>query len=184
MKTPRLSKRFVVAAAAVMLTFLGGGCATPAKSTAMVAQNPVVKAQHSESVSVSVGGGAETSSLGASNVSNQDFAEAIKLSIEQSKLFANVVPDGTTPDYQIHVQIVRLDRPIFGTSFTVNMEATWRLLDGGNQKVLWEKAITSSYTATMGDAFAGVTRLRLANEGAARLNIANAIKHMSSVTLP
>lgn len=167
-----------------MLTFLGGGCATPAKSTAMVAQNPLVETQHAESVSVSVSGGAETSSLGASNVSNQDFADAIKLSIEQSKLFANVVPDGMTPDYQIYVQIVRLDRPTFGTSFTVNLEATWRLVGAKDQKVIWEKAITSSYTATMGDAFAGVTRLRLANEGAARTNIANAIKHMSSVTLP
>lgn len=44
--------------------------------------------------------------------------------------------------------------------------------------------ITSSFTGTMSDAFAGVTRLRLATEGAARNNIRDAIAQMSVLTLP
>jgi hypothetical protein len=35
----------------------------------------------------------------------------------------------------------------------------------------------------MGDAFAGVTRLRMAVEGAARENIANGLKEISSLNL-
>ena len=43
------------------------------------------------------------------------------------------------------------------------------------------KAILSSYTANMSDSFAGVTRLRLAVEGAARENIASGLKEISNL---
>jgi Lipopolysaccharide-assembly len=142
-----------------------------------------VATKHIESLSVTVTGGSETSALGASKISNEDFAEAVKNSIAQSGLFAKIVPAGQS-DYQLEVQIVRLDQPMFGTSFTVNLEATWRLVHPEDQKVVWEKAITSSSTATMSDAFSGVTRLRLANEGAARNNIQDAIAQMSALSLP
>ncbi len=164
------------------LALLFGGCATPSKPTAMVADAVQATNRNHASVVVNVTGGAETSSLGASNIANQDFAEAIKSSITQSGLFSSVA--GESGDYQLNAQIVRLDRPMFGISFTVNMEVTWRLLRTGNQAVVWEKAISSSFTATMGDAFAGVTRLRLANEGAARANIQDAITQMGALTLP
>ena len=147
-----------------------------------VAAAPVAT-KHAESLTVTVTGGSATSSLGASKISNQDFAEAIKNSIAQSGLFAKIVSTGQS-DYQLEVQIVRLDQPMFGASFTVNLEATWRLLRVGDQKLVWEKAITSSSTAAWNAAFAGVTRLRLANEGAARNNIQEAIAQMSALPLP
>jgi hypothetical protein len=158
--------------------------ASPSSPAAMTttAAAPVAT-KHAESLSVTVTGGSETSSLGASKISNRDFAEAITNSITQSGLFAKVISTGQS-DYQLQVQIVRLDQPMFGTSFTVNLEATWRLLHSGDQKVVWEKAITSSSTATFSDAFSGVTRLRLANEGAARNNIQEAIVLMSALPLP
>jgi hypothetical protein len=174
------------------LTCAGGaalllcGCVTasPSSPAAMttVAAAPVA-AKHTESLGVTVTGGSETSALGASKISNEDFAEAIKNSIGQSGLFAKIVSTGQS-DYQLDVQIVRLDQPMFGTSFTVNLEATWRLMHSGDQKLIWEKAITSSSTATFSEAFSGVTRLRLANEGAARNNIQEAIADMSALALP
>lgn len=164
------------------LALLCSGCATPSKPTAMVAETAQVANRHNASVAVQVSGGAETSSLGASNISNQDFAEAIKSSIAQSGLFSSVVAEGSA--YQLYAQIVRLDRPTFGTSFTVNLEVTWRLLRTGDQELVWEKAISSSFTATMGDAFVGVTRLRLANEGAARANIKDALTQIGALNLP
>ncbi|MBL9187742.1 MAG: hypothetical protein JNK23_09710 [Opitutaceae bacterium] len=162
--------------------FFLGGCATASNSTAMIATSAAPANKHTGSVSVNVTGGAETSAMGASNISNTDFASAIQASITQSQLFAKILAEQS--DYRLDVQIVRLDRPMFGTSFTVNLEATWRLFRRGEPKPVWEKAVASSFTATMGDAFAGVTRLRLANEGAARANIKDAIAQMGTLTLP
>lgn len=159
-----------------------GGCASASKPEAMVAASAFGVKPHPQSVSINVTGGAETSAMGASNISNADFAEAIKTSILQTKLFAQVL-GADASDYQLDVQIVRLDRPTFGLTFTVNLEADWRLRRRSDQTVVWEKAITSSFTANMGDAFAGVTRLRLANEGAARENIKQAIQQMSALSL-
>lgn len=173
---------FPVCASAVVLALFVGGCATPSQPSAMVVAAETTT-QHPYSVSIAVTGGGETSSMGASNISSSDFAEAIRKSITESKLFAQIMDGAAASDYQLEVQIVRLDRPSFGTSFTVNLEATWRLVHRADQQVVWEKAVMSSFTATMGDAFAGVKRLRLANEGAARNNIASAIREMSALQL-
>lgn len=174
--------RSLVAVALATFGLFLGGCATPSNSSAMVPKVAPAARKHPEAVGVAVTGGSATSSMGASKISDQDFAEAIRSAITQSGLFARTV-EGGKGDYQLEVQIVRLDQPLFGASFTVKLEATWRLRRGADKAVLWEKAIESSFTATMGDAFVGTTRLRLANEGAARQNIEEAIKQMAGVDL-
>jgi len=58
--------------------------------------------------------------------------------------------------------------------FTVKMEAAWSLKKADGTVVMQE-SIKSEGTATMGDAFVGAERLRLANEAAARANIAAAL---------
>lgn len=45
------------------------------------------------------------------------------------------------------------------------------------------KSITSSYTASMGDSLVGVTRLRLAVEGAARNNIKQGLEAIAAMNL-
>lgn len=165
-----------IAAAGLLL----GGCATASNPTSMIPTVAAPAHKHSESVSVQVTGGSATSALGASNIADQDFAQAISTAITQSGLFAKIA---TSPagDYQLDVQIVRLDRPSFGLSFTVTLEANWRLKRGN--ELVWEKAVQSSFTATAGDSLVGVTRLRLANEGAARNNINDAIVQMGALDL-
>lgn len=168
---------------AVAMVFVFSGCATASQPAAMTADfSAAAVKKHPVSASLQVSGGGETSAMGASNISNADFAAAIKSSIEQSGLFAKLSDD--SGDYRLTAHIVRLDRPMFGASFTVELEVNWRLMRASDQKVVWEKAIRASFTATMGDAFVGTTRLRLANEGAARANIKDAIDQMSALTLP
>ncbi len=161
-----------------------GGCATPAQSNAMVPTSlgPVTK--HPESLSVSVTGGSETSAAGASQISSADFAAALSQSIQQSGLFAKIIPAGQSGDYQLQVAIVRLQQPMFGFSMTATIETSWTLTRLSDHAAIWRKAITTSHTAKAGEAFAGVTRLRLATEGAARDNIQDAITQMSVVALP
>jgi hypothetical protein len=57
------------------------------------------------------------------------------------------------------------------------------LTDTQSSKAVWSKNIESEYTAKPGEAFAGIKRLRLANEGAARENIRQAIAAMAAMAL-
>jgi hypothetical protein len=170
-------------AALTALAVLSGGCATASKPAAMAVAAPTgIVNTHAASVSLSVAGGKETSSAGASQISNADFAEAIRASIEASRVFAQVL--GTdAADYRLDVMIVRLSQPMFGFDMKVDLEANWTLSRHRDGKVLWQKPIATTYTATTKDAFAGVTRLRLANEGAARANIEEALRQISRLTL-
>lgn len=159
-----------------------GGCAT-ATQPAQMATGPVaVQNQSQGSVLVQVAGGNETNPLWKSQISNADFAAAIRKSISESKLFARIA-DAMPGDYRLDVMIARIQQPSFGASFSVSMECSWRLTHVPENAVVWEKAVTSSFTASMGDAFVGVTRLRLATEGAARANIADALAQIGRLQL-
>lgn len=179
----RNSCALILAGALLAVSLFFSGCATPSTSADM-AVAPTMRVQtHAATVSVTVTGGHATSSVGASQISNEDFAQAVQQSIESSGLFAKILPAGAA-DYNLAVFIVRLQQPMFGFSMTVTMEASWSLTRKSDHAVVWQKDLATTYTAKASDAFAGVTRLRLANEGAARANIAQAIDAMSRLTLP
>lgn len=161
-----------------------GGCASPAQSNSMVAPGMGSVTKHAEAVSINVTGGSPTTATSASQISNEDFASALSESIRQSGLFSKIVPTGQADDYHLDVAIVRLQQPMMGFSMTATIETNWSLVKQSDRTVVWRKAITSSHTAKTGEAFAGVKRLRLATEGAARANIKDAITQLSAVTIP
>jgi len=134
------------------------------------------------SLSVKTGGGNETSALGSSEISNEDLRAAIEKSVTQTALFKEVVK-GKSGDYELSVSVVKLTKPLFGGSFTVEMEAGWSLIKTSDKSVLMRKSVTSSHTATMGDSLVGVTRLRLAVEGAARNNIKQGLEAISALDI-
>jgi|TARA_Y100000780_G_scaffold210420_1_gene208700 hypothetical protein len=134
------------------------------------------------SVSVNVLGGKETSAMDKSQISNEAFMQAIADSLYKSGLFSKII-HGKNADYLLNVMIFNLAQPSFGFSFTVKMEAVWSLAHADSKKVLMRESVRSSFTATTGDAFAGVTRLRIATEGAAQENIRLGIKKLSQLNL-
>jgi hypothetical protein len=144
---------------------------------------PAGAVHHSkETVSVVVTGGKETSSTAASQISSKDFAEALRDSIEKSGLFSKAMdtPGGT---YKLGAYIGELAQPVLGFDMTVTMEVGYTLTDTRSGKAVWKKSIRSTYTATTKDAFVGATRLQMANEGAARKNIEEAITEISKLDL-
>lgn len=184
MPTTRISSlRQAVGLGAGLVALFLGGCATASNSASMAAPPMEVANKHAGSVSVNVTGGAETSSMGASKIGNTEFADAISSSITQSGLFAKLAATGQADDYHLDVMLVRLDQPMFGFSMTVTIESNWVLTRVSDKTVVWQKAVISTYTAKAGDAFAGTTRLRLANEGAARVNIKDALTQIGALTL-
>lgn len=158
------------------------GCASGAKPEAMFVRINVPVHQSQSDVSVAVIGGKETSKMWVSQISDQDFAQALQDSIMHAGLFKKVTTSSPTA-YKLDAFIVRMNQPIFGASMTVSMEVNYSLTRTNPKEVVWQKAVTSTYTAPVSEAFIGATRLRKANEGAARKNIEQAINEMSQLQL-
>ena len=159
------------------------GCASPAKSGAMTPTGLALEKTHPYSVRIEVRGGRSTNAaMDAPQISNEAFAQAIADAILQNRLFSEIAqsPSGK---YLLRVEILSLEQPVFGFNMTVRLETAWELLNTETGKPVLRESIVSSYTAKAGDSFVGVTRCRLATEGAARENIEQGILKISRLTL-
>ena len=148
-----------------------GGCATAAKPEAMIVNtqasdkpfpSPLMHAMCVRTVS----GGEKTNPLWVSKVDNDGFRSALSSSLASAGL--NTGADGCP--YPIDVNLLGLSQPSIGFDMTVTAHVNYKVYDSKAQPVLLE-TIDSPFTATMKDAFVGVERLRLANEGAIRTSI-------------
>jgi hypothetical protein len=63
------------------------------------------------------------------------------------------------------------------------METAWSLTKTSDRSVALRKSVKSTGVATMGEAFAGVTRLRMAVEAATRNNIEQGLKAIAELNL-
>ncbi len=180
MNRPTGFRTLLVSAAVIVATLTG--CASPANREAMTPTRLQLGQTHDASVGVKTSGGAETSGMEGSFISDADLKAAIESAIAQNAVFKQVV-QGDSGNYALLVSVVTLNRPLFGASFTVNLEAAWTLTKTGDRSIVFRKSLRSSHTATMGDAFAAVTRLRLAVEGAARKNIEQGLQEISKLKL-
>ena len=171
-----------VAYSLVAMAVVLGGCASPASRDAMSTDKLSVARKHAYSVSVETRGGGETGAMGSSNISNADLKGAIEQSIGQTGVFRSVV-QGKGGDYELTVTVTQLTKPMFGMSFTVTLETAWSLVKTSDRSVALRRAISSSHTAGAGDSMVGVTRLRLAVEGAARKNIAQGLEAIAALSL-
>jgi hypothetical protein len=176
-----LSKRSAAGATLIAVACLLAGCATATKPEAMVAEKVAVAHPSGSNVSIAVSGGKETSSMGASQVSNDAFSQALADSVTKSGLFTAVAASGGR--YKLTAFIGKVDQPMMGFSMTVKMEVSYVLTDTQSNKSVWSKNVASEYTAKASAAFAGVERLRLATEGAAKANIQQAITEMGQLQL-
>lgn len=168
-------------AALIAFACLLAGCATGARPEAMVAEKVAIAHPSSSDVSIVVSGGKATSSTGASQISDDAFAQALRDSITSSGLFSAITANGGR--YKLTAFIGKVDQPMMGFSLTVKMEVSYTLADTQSNRSVWSKNVASEYTAKVSDAFAAVERLRLANEGAAKANIHQAITEMAALQL-
>jgi hypothetical protein len=158
------------------------GCASPAKVSRMRAQAVLVPREQPFSVGVEAQGGKETNPALNSEISNDSFAEAIRNSIIKFGVFRSVVTTDNG-DYLLKAQIFDDEKPMFGLDMTMKMSVDWTIIHTSTQKIVFETTTYKSFTATMGDALVGITRLRLAEEGAARENIEDGLNQISQLKL-
>ncbi len=159
---------FVLGLSALQLS----GCATPAEVSSMTVhadqnlQAPTASPYFNNISTLPVTGGSETDPLWTSQVASEDFQSALKNTLRSARLLGSP----TDARYQLAATIIALDQPLIGFNMTVAMTVDYLLKDKLTGTIVFNEKINSSYTGTVGEAFVGVTRLRITNEGAVRQN--------------
>jgi hypothetical protein len=126
-----------------------------------------------------VKGGKETNPLWTSQISNTEFKQALEQSLTNAGFHSEA--SGGKARYSLQVQLEKVEQPLFGLDMTVTTLIRYILTDTVKNRVIVNQEVTSSYTGTFQDAFYGVKRLRLANEGSARNSISQVVTLLHGV---
>jgi len=124
-----------------------------------------------------VSGGEETNPAWTSEISNEAFSGAVKKSLANQGLLSE------KGKYRLQVNMLKVDQPLFGLDMTVTTHVQYVMTDTQNNSVILDETIIAPHTATIGDAFVGLTRLRLANEGSGKKNIDGLLEKLSELKI-
>jgi len=156
------------------------GCASGAKIENMIFQGKIKQYDanlQSEVEIASVSGGEKTNPAWTSEISNEAFLGAVKESLLKQGLLSE------SGKYKLQVKMQKVDQPLFGLDMTVTTHVQYVLTDATNSSIIFDEVIIAPYTATVGDAFAGIKRLRLANEGSGKKNIEGLLDKLSELEI-
>ena len=157
----------------LVLTVLLSSCATPAKVDNMsisAVDRYQFQADRPLSGRISVGtvtGGQDTNPMWTSEVGNTEFGSALRDSLETARLLNS---PGLS-EYELDAELLKVDQPMFGFTFNVKTEVLYVLRSKESGESILQQSINADGTATTGDAFAGVKRLRIATEKSIQENI-------------
>lgn len=159
------------------------GCATPAKVENMEVNN-TSKMHFAPSLSSAiavdkVSGGKKTNPMLKSQIGNSEFQGALKNSLKSFDLLSI----NKEPDYELSATIMDVEQPTFGLDAKVTSSIRYVLVEKSSDKVVFDEIIKAPYTAKFSDAFSGVTRLRMANEGSAKTNIVEFLHKLSTLKI-
>lgn len=118
-----------------------------------------------------VTGGQETNPMWKSNIGSPEFEQALEGSLRAVGLLA----PRQGGRYMLTAHLESVDQPFIGLSMTVVASVRYMVTERATGNEVFNKTLAVPYTASFGDAFLGVERLRLANEGAVRANITQLI---------
>lgn len=156
----------------LLLSLVLTGCASSAKVESMVVSGtPEQRIQPTplrQNISVlDVTGGKETNPMWTSQVSSGGFRAALEESLKEVGLFEM----GSLGEYHLTAHLEDLKQPLIGASLTVRATVSYTLHEKSTGKTIYQRRIELPYTAAFSDSLYAVTRLKLANEGAIRVNI-------------
>ncbi|MDX2103444.1 MAG: hypothetical protein SF002_13005 [Alphaproteobacteria bacterium] len=158
-------------------------CAQPAREAGMVI-GPVAESARlattvpalSSAVAVGqISGGSATNPMGMSQVDDATIRGALRASMTVHGILSN----DPNARYQIAGHLNELQQPFFGVDVTVTSNILWTLLDRISGAVVFREQVVTPYTARFSDAFVGVERLRLANEGAIKANLTKLFERLA-----
>jgi hypothetical protein len=161
--------RMILRAMAILA--LLAGCAQGARPSAMTvgaAPGPTLPEGSRLRDAVQVGavsGGGRTNPLWKSEVSDDDFRQALEQSLSLHEMLAG------RPRYVLDAQLVALEHPMIEVQANMTATVRYTLRAGAGGAAAWEQTLTTASGATLGDALSGPERLRLATERAMHENI-------------
>jgi len=170
-------KRSLAAAALLLL----GGCASGATVQGMTVTpadvpNRAVAAEFRGAIGIGVvTGGEDTNPLWTPEVGNEEFKQALRNSLEIQDLYA----DSAGSRYVLDAHLIDLDQPLMGFDTTVTSSVKYLLSERATKSAVLEEVVVSAHTTKMSESWYGVERLKLANEGSIRDNIAEFIRRLS-----
>lgn len=172
----------LVALLALSVSLLSG-CATPARTDQMFAQvSPAQRIANTplrNNVAVKdVSGGKDTNPMWMSNVGNSEFEQALEGSLRDAGLLSAGKQAGK---YLLTAHMEKVDQPMFGASMTVTATVNYVLTERATGKEVLNRTVSLPFTAAWNSSFVGSERLRLANEGAIRVNIGKIIEDMYAI---
>ena len=153
-------------------------CSTTPSAKRMRARELGLAHAHPASVGLHVEGGGGLDS----RISNEAFEEAVRASLAEAGVFSDVVRIDQA-DFRLDAILGDCRQPAGGFDMTVEMTVLWSLSTAEPARIVWQALVESQHTATVGDAFAGVVRMREATEGAARKNIEEALRRLAAADL-
>lgn len=176
-------KKLSLVSVLVLSVAVLSGCAAPARIDQMSAmatpQQRIAPTALRNNVAVrDVTGGKDTNPMWMSSVGNSEFEQALESSLRDAGLLSNGKQAGK---YQLVAHMQKLDQPLMGASMTVTATVNYSLVERSTGKEILNRTVSLPYTAAWNSSFVGTERLRLANEGAIKTNIAKIIEDLFAV---
>ncbi|MGB0928449.1 MAG: hypothetical protein ACPGVA_14635 [Pikeienuella sp.] len=159
-------------------------CAQPATvgsmATGDLALNTPANSPLLEGVCVSgVTGGQATNPLWVSKVDDNAFAGALRASLLANGLSA---PENDCA-FALTAELASMKQPLIGISMTVTANVNYAVQRAGAAQPDFTTNVTLPFTAKFSDAAIGAIRLRVANEGAIRVNIESMLRELAASPL-
>lgn len=122
---------------------------------------------------------------GPAMVTNEQFKEALVITLKKSNLFREVSTDKHC-DVDLYAEIVahgQAENGGVGLDYTSVMVVEYWLIETKNNKEIWRQGFNSRHKVTLAEAFSGATRTLKAQEGSVRKNLTQLIETLSSLEL-
>ncbi|WP_231566667.1 hypothetical protein [Vibrio variabilis] len=159
------------------------GCASPAQVKNMKVDESVNLAFDENLNSAielnQVGGGEETNPMWTSEIGNKEFEAALKSSLKSQYLLSR----DSQSIYELSATLMEVEQPTFGLDMEVTSTVRYILVEKSTNQIIFDELIKAPFTATFGDAFSGVERLKVANEGSAKSNITKFLQKLSQLKI-
>lgn len=134
----------------------------------MLKQNKrLSKFKENMSVSEITLGNANTS-LGTFQIDTSQVNAALTQSLINLGLYNS---DNTKARYKINANSFKIEQPLAGVDMEATCQINYQVIDTIQNKILYEKTLSTRHTTKFSEAFVGVKRLKLANEAAVKANI-------------
>ena len=172
----RLFRAARALAAVAALGALASGCASAARSTALVSELTTATLVTESSPLynnvgiVEVSGGEETTLISKSKLSGPSFHKALDTSLDVMGALDTDLLTGPAP-IGVRAQIETIEQPNLQISFTVTARIKYTVTATKTGKVLFQRTISSKSKVKFTESIVREERIRLATEGAGRENL-------------